>query len=268
MEPAGLKLKRRRDRLKLTYRDVEQASQHIARRRGSEEYSIALSRLADIENKGTVPSIYRLYSLCAIYRLDFDEVLDWYGVPRRELTADSSRASLDETHAIGLQAHPPTNAPLPLDAEAAIEKTTFLSHLIQKWGVLPLNILQGIDLRKHRYAWIGMEDWSMYPVLQPGSLVMIDDSRRRIAQGGWTNEFDRPIYFLEHRGGYLCAWCTLTADRLIAQPHPAAQLQPSIFPYPEGIDVIGQVTGVAMLLDGRRRGVVCGAHAISPLAGK
>jgi hypothetical protein len=113
--------------------------------------------------------------------------------------------------------------------------------------------LQGVDMRKHRYAWIGSEDWSMYPVLQPGSLVVIDESRRRISSGGWNNEFDRPIYFLEHRGGYLCTWCTHTEDRLIAQPHPAAHLQPTVFPYPGGIDVIGQVTGVAMQLDGRRR---------------
>ena len=70
MERAGEKLKRVRERLKLTYRDVEKASQQIAERRGSDEFVIALSRLADIENKGTVPTIYRLYTLCAIYRLD------------------------------------------------------------------------------------------------------------------------------------------------------------------------------------------------------
>jgi hypothetical protein len=93
----------------------------------------------------------------------------------------------------------------------------------------------------------------MYPVLQPGSLVMIDESRRRISTGGWTNEFNRPIYFLEHRHGYLCAWCTVTEGLLIAQPHPAAELDPVVFPYPSGVDVIGQVTGVAMLLDRQRR---------------
>ncbi len=70
MERPGEKLKRVRERLKLTYRDVEKASQQIAARRESDEFVIALSRLADIENKGTVPTMYRLYSLCAIYRLD------------------------------------------------------------------------------------------------------------------------------------------------------------------------------------------------------
>ena len=70
MEEAGQKLRRARERLNLRYRDVEEASLRIAERRKNPEFVIALSRLADIENKGTLPTLYRLYSLCAIYRLD------------------------------------------------------------------------------------------------------------------------------------------------------------------------------------------------------
>jgi len=77
MERPGEKLKKARERLKLTYRDVEKASQQVAERRGSDEFAIALSRLADIEHKGTVPTIFRLYTLCAVYRLNFSEVLGW-----------------------------------------------------------------------------------------------------------------------------------------------------------------------------------------------
>ena len=60
MERPGEKLKQVRERLKLTYRDVVEASQVIARRRSSEEFAIALSRLADIENKGTVKTMVLL----------------------------------------------------------------------------------------------------------------------------------------------------------------------------------------------------------------
>ena len=81
---AGQKLRRARERLDLRYRDVEEASLRIAERHHNPEFSIALSRLADIENRGTVPTIYRLYSLVSIYNLDFSEVLRWYGV---DLTA-------------------------------------------------------------------------------------------------------------------------------------------------------------------------------------
>src|SRR5712672_2050096 len=90
MEEAGQKLKRTRERLNLRYRDVEEASNQIAARHNNDEFVIALSRLFDIENKGTVPTIYRLYSLCTIYRLDLLEVLVWYAVDVGELPAEAA----------------------------------------------------------------------------------------------------------------------------------------------------------------------------------
>src|SRR5580658_9991173 len=102
VEP-GQMLKRARERLNLRYRDVEEASRGIALRHGNEEYTIGLSRLADIENKGTTPSLYRMYSLCAIYRLDVAEVLSWYGVALGGLLRDSSETQLDRTHLVGFE---------------------------------------------------------------------------------------------------------------------------------------------------------------------
>ena len=100
------------------------------------------------------------------------------------------------------------------------------------------------------------DDWAMYPLLQPGSLVVIDETRRKVTDSGWANEFERPIYFFEHRKGYACCWCNLTENHLVLQPHPASLCSPEIYAYPEEIDVIGQITGVAMRLDaGRRRRV-------------
>src|SRR5277367_744099 len=104
MEEPGQRLKRERERLNLRYRDVEQASQTIANRHRNDEFIIALSRLADIENKGTVPSLCRLYSLCAIYRLDLKEVLRWFGIPLDELMLDSSQVVIEETHLVGFEA--------------------------------------------------------------------------------------------------------------------------------------------------------------------
>jgi transcriptional regulator with XRE-family HTH domain len=251
MESPGEKLKRVREKLNLTFRDVEQASRRIAARRGSDEFIIALSRLADIENKGTAPSIFRIYTLCAIYRLDYEVVLRWYGVPRDELESESLQVQLRETHAIQFSENTQITGPQPAGLEIDPSKTTFLSHVIRRWGKLPLNCLNGLDLRRYRYGFIGLEDWSMYPILQPGALVAIDDNRRKIASGGWSNEMDRPIYFLEHRDGYACGWCSLLDGRLLLQPHPASHKEPQIFELQTGIDVIGQVVAVAMPLDAR-----------------
>lgn len=253
MDRAGEKLKRARERLKLTFRDVEQVSQKIAARLSNDEFIIALSRLADIENKGTLPSIYRLYSLSAIYRLDFDEVLRWYGVPKDQLASESLQIGLEHTHLVELAGNGTVTIPPSLDCEINLNQTTFLSRLMRRWGKLPLAFFNGMDMRHHRYGFIGLEDWSMYPILQPGSLVLLDESKRKIASEGWTNEFDRPIYFLELRDGYECGWCILANDRLLVQPHPASHAKVRVYAYPEGVDVIGQVVGVAMLMETRKR---------------
>jgi transcriptional regulator with XRE-family HTH domain len=253
MERPGEKLKRFRERLSLTFREVEEASQQIARRRGSDEFSIALSRLADIENKGTVPSIYRIYSLCAIYRLDFEEVLQWYGVPVELLAAESLQVPLPATHPVQMAGDSRGAIALPADLAIDLNETTFLSHIARRWGKKSLRFLNGIEPRKFRYGFIGLEDWSMHPFLPPGTFVAIDESRRKIVDEGWSSEFERPIYFLERREGFLCGWCTLTAGKLVVQPHPSSDQKAAIFEFPREIDVIGQVVGVAMPLDSRRR---------------
>jgi hypothetical protein len=211
---------------------------------------VALSRLADIEHKGTAPSIYRIYTLCAIYRLDYETVLQWYGVPRDELEAESLQIRLRETHAVHFSSNPQITGPQPHNAEIDWNKTTFLSHIVRRWGKLPLNCLNGLDLRRFRYGFIGLDDWSMYPILQPGAVVVIDDNRRKIAARGWATEIDRPIYFLEHRSGYLCGWCSQVDGTLIVLSHPSGHREPLIFDR-EGVDVLGQVVAVAMPLDAR-----------------
>ena len=122
-----------------------------------------------------------------------------------------------------------------------------------------------MDLRRHRYGLIGLEDWSMYPVLHPGAVVLIDAGKRRIASSGWTSELDRPIYFLEHRGGFRCSWCAMDGSRVMVLPHPAAQRAPEFFEAGQ-IDIIGQVTGVAMLLEtkARRHARSAATPALSP----
>ena len=73
MEEPGQRLHlRARERLNLKFRDVEQASHLIAERRGNPSSKVLIDRLSDIENQGTLPSLYRLYSLCCIYRLDLN----------------------------------------------------------------------------------------------------------------------------------------------------------------------------------------------------
>ena len=85
---AGIHLRRARERLGLTFRDVEQASHELAARLARPEFIIHISRLADIENHGVVPSLHRLFALCTIYHLDLGEALTWFGLPLTEMYPD------------------------------------------------------------------------------------------------------------------------------------------------------------------------------------
>lgn len=250
MQEAGRKLRRAREHLRLKYRDVEEASQLIAKQRGNHEFAIGLSRLADIENKGTLPSVYRIYSLCAIYGLRFTKVLRWYGVELDDLPRDAANIPVVQTRAIDFET--PQDAVFDIPSEFHHDwdtsKTSFLSRQVQRWGKLPLALLGKIEGR-YRYGLIGENDWSMYPILTPGSFVQIDESRRRIATGGWSHEHERPIYFVEHRQGYRCGWCAQKHGLLLVQTHSGSHVAPEIFRYPGEADIIGQVVGVAMRLD-------------------
>ncbi len=255
MEEPGQRLKRERERLNLRYRDVEQASQTIANRHGNDEFIIALSRLADIENKGTVPSLYRLYSLCAIYRLDLKEVLRWFGIPLDDLMLDSSQIVVEETHLVGFEAHTDGDLIVPTAFVKDVNwmETGYLGRSLEQWGRFPIESLQHLDLGKFRYGFIGSEDWSMYPILAPGSFIQIDESKRRIAADGWVDEFERPIYFLEHRSRYFCSWCCESANSLILLSHPSYNKPAEVFRLPAEVEVIGQVVGVAKRTDLARR---------------
>jgi transcriptional regulator with XRE-family HTH domain len=254
VEDAGAKLKKVRERLNLRYRDVEEASLRIAARHKNDEFALALSRLSDIENKGTIPSIYRIYSLCAIYRLDFIEVLDWYGINFSTIGTDAMSISIERTHPVALdtQFSGDVSLPIALDPGIDLRRTIFLSRVIQKWGKLPLVLLNSFDLKGHRYGFIGTEDWSMYPLIHPGSLLVIDETRRKISEDGWKTEHERPIYFVEHRKGYACGYCSIVGEQIMLQPHPSSTMVPSIFEADE-IDILGQVDGVAMRLRSPRR---------------
>jgi transcriptional regulator with XRE-family HTH domain len=255
MYDAGWHLRKRRERLRLKYRDVEEASQRIAVEHGSPEFVIGLSRLADIENKGTVPSIYRLYSLCAIYGLDLATVLQWYGVSLGEMANDAAKLPIQQTRPADFKPTARNDIEVPVDLGGDIDfrRTTYVSRQMRRWGKLPIVLLNSLDLRAHRYAFIGSEDWSMHPIIRPGSFVQIDEAKRHVKNEQTAHEFEKAVYFIEHRDGFRCGWCNVHQGLLIVQSHPAFSVPPQVYRFPGEAEIVGQVVGLAMRLDQAKR---------------
>ena len=247
MLSAGIGLRQIRDQLGLTMRDVESASARISALHGSEEYLIPPSRLSDIETKGVVPSVFRFYSLAAIYRRPMRDLLLIYGIDLGAATSDWSSSRPAKSHVAGFEDEQGNfNVPIRFDPGLDLRETTDLRRMIQAWGSVPFSFLNNLAGQKYTYAFVGTEDFTMYPLLQPGTFVQVDESKRRIVNRSWRSEYERPIYFVETREGFVCCWCSLRLNSIVLQPHPLSSALVRLLKHPQEAEVIGQVVGVAM----------------------
>ncbi len=246
---AGLNLRGLRERLGLTMREVESASFRIAERHGNDEFAVCPSRLSDIETKGLVPSIYRLYSLSIVYRCDLREILAWYGVDLSLSAADLHLSLPPKSHVEeSLRSTCAVAIPTRLDPSFDPRRSTNLSRMVEQWGLVPLAHLANLSNDKYMYGYVGSEDFTMFPLLPPGTFLQVDESRNKIVQGMWRTELERPIYFVETREGYTCCWCSLKGEQIVLQPHPLSPLHVKILRHPQEAEVIGQVVGIALKL--------------------
>lgn len=138
--------------------------------------------------------------------------------------------------------------PVRLDPSFRWETTQLVNRMVALWGEIPAAFLLSCAQRRHAYGYVGLTDRTMFPILHPGALVMIDPERRRVSRDGWKSEFDRPIYFIELREGYRCAWCQVEDSRLTLIPHPKSSAPVQTFSLVSEANVVGEVVGVAMRL--------------------
>jgi hypothetical protein len=241
----GLRLRQVRDGLGLTYRDVERSSYELAARRGRPEFVLHISRLADIENRGVVPGLHKVYTLAVVYHLSPQEIVAWYDIPLQECFADGVAFPAPQTHLMA----PPTCLPTPMRFDPAFDprRTEFLSRMVERWSRF-----EGVLTNGHaneRYGYIGMSDRRMVPLLRPGSIVLVDVTARRIEDADWATEYDRPMYFVQIRQGYRCGWFYRDGSRLVMQPHPLSRCLPEAWRMPEEAEVVGRVVGVVTRLN-------------------
>jgi transcriptional regulator with XRE-family HTH domain len=246
---AGKNLRTLREKLGLTMRDVETSSARIAEKYRNEEFSIPPSRLSDIETKGILPSIFRLYTLSVIYRRDLRELLAWYGVDMNNTAADLGMVTPPRSHISdvlsGLAA---VQVPTHMDPAFDERRTTNLGRMVEQWGLVPLAYLSQFANSDFTYGYIGSQDFTMFPLLPPGSFVQVDEAKNKVVEGAWRSEYERPIYFVETRDGHTCCWCGMRRDDIILQPHPLSPVPVRILKHPQEAEVLGQVVGVAMKL--------------------
>src|SRR5208337_4992038 len=223
--------------LRLSLREVERRSQQLAQVKGNPDYLISHSWLRIIENGTYVPGIHKFYSLSVVYHRRCEELLAIFGVNLSDAAKDQAMFKWPATHLVG-------------DSADTAEGTQLLTRLVQVWGEVPITLIRQLDLRRSLYGYLGLRDYSLYPVILPGSFLQIDPTETKIKTGVWRQELERPIYFIELRDSYACGWCELKDGQLILVPHITSPQPIRRFSHLDEAEIIGRVTGVAMRIVG------------------
>ncbi len=246
---AGKRLRAERLGVRLSTRAVQKLSQQIAQEKNNQDYYISHGWLTDVENGKFTPSIYKLYSLSLIYKCNYAEIVAFFGINVLDVAREQRLVSLPHTHLIGSNLQLPGQTimlPLELRENVQLARTNLVSRMFEAWGEIPVALLQQLDLRHCLCGYIGLEDYTLYPLIRPGSFVEIDARQNKVKPGNWQSEFDRPIYFVELRNGYACSWCELDGTQLILVPCPQSRGQIRQVRYPADADIVGRVTAVTM----------------------
>jgi hypothetical protein len=254
-QAGGKWLKALRVRLGLSTRAVQALSQKIAEDKQNHEFYLSHNWVTDIENGKFTPGMFKVYSLSTIYDRKYSEVASHFGLHIEDQRRDSASLGFPRTHLLSnADEDDPEKVSLPVEFKPGFrfERTNLLARVIEKWDEVPVGLLQHLDLRKSVYGYVGLEDFTLFPIIRPGSLVQIDATQRKISSVKWTNEYERPVYFTELRDGYVCSWCEVDRGQLLVVPHPYARLQVRRFDYPSQAEIIGRVTGVTMRIVGEK----------------
>ncbi len=246
---AAEQLKALRCRLGMSTRQVEMLSRQVADAKNNPEFFISHAWLTNIETGEFTPSIFKLYTLSMIYRFKFEDILGFFGLDLSDVSKDILSIRLPTTHLIGKAVDlegDSLSVPVRFEPDFKLEKTSLLSRMIENWGKIPISMVSHLNLGKALYGFIGLEDFTLYPLVRPGSFVEIDSRQNRIKPAQWRTEFERPIYFIELRHAYICSWCELDGDQLTVVPHPQSKQEVRRFKYHAEAELVGRVVSVAM----------------------
>ncbi len=240
----GQKLRELRLKWQLTLREVEERSSQLAVEWENASYKISASWLDRVEREDRELAATKLIVLAVIYGLTADQMLALCpaagagnGPKLDQISAPNSTLLLDEGP---LEEHARHWLPDSFLVDLPPDTTTLLPP---EQGLIPSHYRRGV---------IGRRDRMLEPMIRSGSIVLIDTQKKVIAnRRDWTHEFDRPIYFLITRTGYVSGFCELDKDEkwLTLVPHPLSYETSKRWRFKKEIEVIGTVAGVFMRRD-------------------
>ena len=235
----------------LTMRDMEQHADDLANTVNDNKYRFSRAWLSEVERGQLAPQLHKLCALMIIYRQPLGDFPRLCGIDeadiikyqlQRPLPATCPFAIYNKELADGgqrLLRLPQINPQFDGSSSSTEEQ------LIIGQGTVPLKETLTYDNQDIRYAFIGMQDQRMAPLVPAGAFIRIDVRQRQIISGSWPDEL-RPLYLVKIRNRYYVSWLEMTDGRLILLAHSLSGSRSLTVRNPSDAEVIGRVTGVTM----------------------
>jgi transcriptional regulator with XRE-family HTH domain len=237
----GLLLRAIRQEWQLSLREVEERSLRFAQERGNQSFQVSASWLNRLEREKHDLTVNKLVVLADIYNLPVEQLL------RSLYPGDAQPMSLRQLSS--------PNPPMVLTEGALQKQATYLlsDALLDQPPdeTTQLAAENSSSQAPYKRGIIGKHDRTLDPMIPPGSIVHIDPQKRAISsKKDWMHEFQRPIYFLMTRDGYVCGWCELdqNSEWLALVPHPLSPASSRRWKYRTEIENLGRVVAVAIRL--------------------
>jgi transcriptional regulator with XRE-family HTH domain len=242
MTAFGGKLRLIRQQWNMSLRQVELRSNHLAEAFNDPSYRLSAGWLNRLEREEHELTINKLVSLSKIYDIPTERLLEWIR-PTATLLDPLGPFAVPNgmTLLMDGQSDEQAGSP-PIDLHN-------LSCVTPQTGLL----CSQLDRPLRQFAWgiIGMRDYTLDPMIPPGSVVQIDPQNKSFCRSKeWSSEFQRPIYFLLTRSEYICGWCEVEEGSgwLTLIPHPLSTAPVRRWKYPTEIEVVGRVVAVKLSL--------------------
>jgi hypothetical protein len=242
---SGSWIRKLREERFLKGREIERLSRAIADITGNPDYYVSHASLADIE-AGTVPSIFKLFSLACFLGVSYDELLRIFGVNPREMERFVSSPDPGKTALVPTDSRESASPfRLRFSSHSTHQDTALLQPKPEDWPELPFGLFK-LDAQRYRYALVGSKDDTMGELIPPGSLVEVDTQQNVAQTFAWRAIRERPIYLVWHAHGYTCCWCQQERGELVMVPHPSSDQPVRHVKTPRDATIIGRVVAAWM----------------------
>ena len=242
MEGIGPKLRAFRQKWGLSLREVEARSNRIAADSGRAAHRISASWLDRVEREEGELSFPKFMALALVYGIPPSQMLEICS-PLPTYSPAVEQALIPNSTLLLSDGPLEKRARILIPEAIANESIPDDTVLLPQKESMPSHFRRGI---------IGHKDKTLDPMIRPGSILLINTLRRAIAhRREWTHEFDRPIYFLVTRSGYICGWSELDRDGdwLTLVPHPMSHASAQRWRYRKEVEVVGRVAYVQLRLE-------------------